>query len=660
MMRSLKTRLIALLLTLALAPLVVSSWIDMRASSAVLQERSESRLSGIAAMKQAALTAHLDKIRAEGRALSETGAIQALLKEIRRNGDGERVRRGERYRAADDILRAFQESNWGVYHHIFLSDASGRVVLSPDHAGSGRSHLGEDISHTRRFRPALREACFTGFFGFEESDHYHQLLLHPVKDASGETLGMLVFEVEIAHVDHLLRAGVDLGATGRIHLVTPEGVPVVKAKSERGRALDSPGIGQALAAGSWSGRYTDGDGEMVAAVFLHDRRFPWVLGVEKATREVFAAVREQRSRFWMTLLVAGLLLTALGVVLGIRFTRPLEGMAVAADRIAEGDLGQRIDYRGDDEIGRLAAAMNGLTDHLREVLSQVSHESGALNDAAGAFAGVSRQMESEAERMNADSTGAVGAADDMNRGMASLSEVVALSSDNIRSVATAAEQMTATIAEIAASSERARGVVNGAVQRVDQAVARVQSLGESAREIEQVIDVIIDIAEQTKLLALNATIEAARAGEAGKGFSVVANEVKELARQTNGATEEITNRIRAITGSTVSSVAEIESITSVIHDVSAIVNGIAAAVEEQNVTTRQIADNISQAANGVVDITRAIDGTAGNSRTIAERIAALHAESDQVRQASVEVGRGVVQLSEMSGELRRLTDRFRF
>ena len=126
------------------------------------------------------------------------------------------------------------------------------------------------------------------------------------------------------------------------------------------------------------------------------------------------------------------------------------------------------------------------------------------------------------------------------------------------------------------------------------------------REIGKVTETISEISSQTNLLALNATIEAARAGAAGKGFAVVAGEIKALAQQTATATEDIKSRISGVQNSTSSGIAEIEKISRVIFEVSDIVGSIAAAIEEQTVSTKDIARNIAEASFGVNDVNERI------------------------------------------------------
>ena len=136
-------------------------------------------------------------------------------------------------------------------------------------------------------------------------------------------------------------------------------------------------------------------------------------------------------------------------------------------------------------------------------------------------------------------------------------------SSNVKTVASAVEELTASITEVARSANRrppspAPPRTGPRQQREDRRT------GTAADEIGKVIEVIQDIAEQTNLLALNATIEAARAGDAGKGFAVVATEVKELAKQTAAATEDIRQRIEGIQGSTARSSKSIGEIGDVI------------------------------------------------------------------------------------------------
>ena len=119
-------------------------------------------------------------------------------------------------------------------------------------------------------------------------------------------------------------------------------------------------------------------------------------------------------------------------------------------------------------------------------------------------------------------------------------------------------------------------------------------------------DLINEIADQTNLLSLNASIEAARAGDSGRGFAVVASEVKNLADQTSIATKEISQQIKSVQNFTEKAVKAIEDIFKTISTISQISSIISSAVEEQSIVTKEMAENMTIAANNVETINSSI------------------------------------------------------
>jgi methyl-accepting chemotaxis protein len=222
-------------------------------------------------------------------------------------------------------------------------------------------------------------------------------------------------------------------------------------------------------------------------------------------------------------------------------------------------------------------------------------------------------------------------------------------SGNVQSVATATEELNVSIQEIARLTSGATEVVRRANRLAETSSTEISRLSNSAQNIGDVVSVIRAIAEQTNLLALNATIEAARAGEAGKGFAVVASEVKALASQTSKATDEIAHQITEIQSSMRSAVDAIGNITATMRDIDEVTTSTAAAIEEQNAATREIADNIHSAANGTqllsANITR-VSTTISDTRNAATDV--LGASSSLSQQSSV-----------LSGEVQKFLDGLR-
>jgi len=166
----------------------------------------------------------------------------------------------------------------------------------------------------------------------------------------------------------------------------------------------------------------------------------------------------------------------------------------------------------------------------------------------------------------------------------------------MESVAAGAEELNASVKEIAESMVKSKETANSAVERVEIADQSTHRLSEAAQSMGGIVDLINSITGQINLLALNATIESARAGEAGRGFAVVANEVKNLANQAKGATEQISKEIGGMRGISDDVVVALGTIKQSIDSVREYVASTAAAVEEQSAVAGEMSANMHKAA----------------------------------------------------------------
>ena len=185
---------------------------------------------------------------------------------------------------------------------------------------------------------------------------------------------------------------------------------------------------------------------------------------------------------------------------------------------------------------------------------------------------------------------------------------------NVQTVAGASEEMSASVNEISSQVTEAAKISDDAVIDAGKAADQVGELNTATAKIDEVINLINDIAEQTNLLALNATIEAARAGEAGRGFAVVASEVKALATQTANATSEIATQIQEVQTVTKDAVTSVEGISTTISRLNEISVAVASSVEEQAAATQEISRNSLEAATG----TEAVGENIANVSAFAE------------------------------------------
>jgi len=362
---------------------------------------------------------------------------------------------------------------------------------------------------------------------------------------------------------------------------------------------------------------------------------------ETALLEAAASAKVRRA--WIGALLAvvavnGILVALLMLVLRRRVSTPLAQAVELVDAVALGELDRELDFESHDEIGQLARSLGRMSEYLRQTAQLADQVAGgdvstriqprserdrlgtalskmneSLRVSVDSIRRVSDEMSSSSGDLKSVGNSMLRESSEVSVRATEASRSAESVAGNVRSVAASAEEMSASIQEIARSAEGSRRTATEALGIANEAANRVQELSSASEEISRVTEVIVEIAEQTKLLALNATIEAARAGEAGKGFAVVASEVKELAKNTASATDDIRKRIDLIQGSTRSTVDDIVRMREVMARIEGAVASIAAAVEEQSVTTNEIVHNVADSSRLVQDITRSVSEVASSS-----------------------------------------------
>lgn len=400
-------------------------------------------------------------------------------------------------------------------------------------------------------------------------------------------------------------------------------------KKEVGKILSDPQTARAVSTEEASvfqyNRGADDGYEFIAPVILEGSSVERgkKIGLVRLGLSLKTIKTEASHFFLITLLLVGVLI-GVGVVVSSVFAKimiaPLERMTAAAEQISKGDFTEEIRINTHDEIGILSRAFHEMSVSLKKRMQELvfvirnscremAASSVALSASSEKLSGNSQQTEYRANQVSAAS---------------------AQTNHNVQTVAAAAEQISSSLKEISANLCQTTRITSEAVNMAEEANLTITKLGNSSLQIGQMIKVITSIAQQTNLLALNATIEAARSGEAGKGFAVVAHDVKDLAKSTANATEQIGQRVVDIQADTEAAVTTIGKIGKVIRQINELSTDIARAVEEQTASTNEISRNAQQAAQETKEVTQSMTGMVIAAKETAEGAVSILSASQKL------------------------------
>tara|TARA_Y100000748_G_scaffold82439_1_gene68104 strand:- start:2409 stop:4409 length:2001 start_codon:yes stop_codon:yes gene_type:complete len=368
--------------------------------------------------------------------------------------------------------------------------------------------------------------------------------------------------------------------------------------------------------------------------------------MERGTDKVLAVARAElrQAAIIGCVVIGAVLLLALLIIIGVsgQVNQLLGDFRHIMERK---DLSVRTRVCSKDEMGLIGSALNGLIETFSGALSQIDETSVRLASASEQTRATASQNSDQVGQQQALVDQVAAAAEEMS----STSEEI---SRNTQQVAEAAQHASA-------RNEAGRQVVQQSVARIrhlagsiEQVNDQMERLQTSSESITRVIDVIKAVADQTNLLALNAAIEAARAGEHGRGFAVVADEVRNLARQTHDSTVEIESMISGFRDIT-------DSVRGAVTDSHKLANLSADEAEKLEDTLAAILQDVDRISGMASQIASAAEQQVAVTRDISRSMTSVRETSLQTLNGSREISQVTDSQAQLAGELQALAQGFR-